>query len=307
MKTQNKVFLYAGLAIFFWSTVATAFKLALRYLNFLELLMYASITSLILLFFILLFQGKLHLIKTQSSRDLFRSSVMGLLNPFLYYIILFKAYSLLPAQVAQPLNMVWPIVLVFLSIPLLKQKVSPRGFIALFISFIGVYFISTQGDLLKPGNSDPLGVGLALGSSVIWSLFFIYNVRDNRNEEVKLFLSFLFATIFIVLTNIITGNIQAPPIKGLAAAIYTGCFEMGITFVFWLKALRISKSASRISIYVYLAPFLSLVFIHIFVGEYIYLTTIAGLVLIITGILVQKLRLKKRMAINLRDDEKGNY
>jgi len=219
---------------------------------------------------------------------------MGFLNPFLYYIILFKAYSLLPAQVAQPLNMVWPIVLVFMSIPLLKQKVSTRSFIALFISFTGVYFISSQGDLLKPGNSNPLGIGLALGSSVIWSLFFIYNVRDERDDEVKLFLGFVFATIFIVLTNIITGNIHAPPIKGLAAAIYTGCFEMGITFVFWLKALRISKSASRISIYVYLAPFLSLVFIHIFVGEYIYLTTIMGLVLIITGILVQKLRLKKK-------------
>ena len=294
MKTHNKAFLYAGLAIFFWSTVATAFKLALRYLNFLELLMYASITSLILLFFILFFQGNLHLIKTQSLSDLFRSSVMGLLNPFLYYIILFKAYSLLPAQVAQPLNMIWPIVLVFMSIPLLKQKVSVRSFIAFFISFIGVYIISTQGDLLKPGNSNPLGIGLALGSSVIWSLFFIYNVRDKRDEEIKLFLSFLFATVLIVLTNIITGNIQAPPIKGLATAIYIGCFEMGIAFVFWLKALRISKSASRISIYVYLTPFLSLIFIHIFVGEYIYLTTIAGLVLIITGILVQKLPLKKK-------------
>lgn len=290
MRTQNKAYIFAGSAIFFWSTVATAFKLALRYINFLELLMYASITSLILLFFILLFQGKLHLIKSQTKNDLFRSSLMGLLNPFLYYIILFKAYSLLPAQVAQPLNMVWPIVLVFLSIPLLKQKVAPRSFAALFISFTGVYFISSQGELLNPGKSDPLGVILALGSSVIWSLFFIYNVRDKRNEEVKLFLSFLFATLFIVLTNIITGNIRVPPFEGLIAAIYTGCFEMGITFIFWLKALRISDSASRISIYVYLAPFLSLVFIHIFVGEYIFLTTVAGLILIIIGILVQKLQ-----------------
>lgn len=293
MKTQNKAFLYAGLAIFFWSTVATAFKLALRYLNFLELLMYASITSLIILFFILTFQGKLHLLKTQTAGNIFRSSLMGLLNPFLYYIILFRAYSLLPAQVAQPLNMVWPIVLVFMSVPLLKQKVSTRSFVALFISFIGIFFISSQGNLLKPGNSDPFGVGLALGSSIIWSLFFIFNVRDERDDEVKLFLGFLFATFFIVLTNIITGNIQAPPLKGLAAAIYTGCFEMGITFVFWLKALRMSESVNRISIYVYLAPFLSLVFIHIFVGEFIYITTVTGLVLIVTGILVQKLRLKK--------------
>lgn len=294
MKAGYKVYIFAGLAIFFWSTVATAFKLALRYINFLELLMYASITSLLLLFFILFFQGKLHLIKNQSKNEVLRSSVLGLLNPFLYYIILFKAYSLLPAQVAQPLNMIWPIVLVFLSIPLLNQKVSTRSFVALFISFAGVYFISSQGEVLNPGKSDPLGVVLALGSSIIWSLFFIYNVRDKRSEEIKLFLNFFFATIFIIITNFITGNINVPPIKGLIAAVYVGFFEMGFTFILWLKALRLSNSASRISIYVYLAPFLSLVFIHIFVGEYIYITTIAGLILIITGILVQKLRLKKK-------------
>ena len=121
MKTQNKAFIYAGLAIFFWSTVATAFKLALRYLNFLELLMYASITSLILFFFILLFQGKLHLIKTQSSGDLFRSSILGLLNPFLYYIILFRAYSLLPAQVAQPVLLLFSSVLLGFILSLRRE------------------------------------------------------------------------------------------------------------------------------------------------------------------------------------------
>ena len=40
----------------------------------------------------------------------------------LYYLILLKAYQLLPAQVAQPLNMIWPVILVFLSVPILKQK-----------------------------------------------------------------------------------------------------------------------------------------------------------------------------------------
>ena len=38
---------------------------------------------------------------------------LGLLNPVAYYLVLFKAYDLLPAQVAQPINYAWPIVLLY--------------------------------------------------------------------------------------------------------------------------------------------------------------------------------------------------
>ena len=72
---------------------------------------------------------------------------MGFLNPFLYYVIVLKAYSLLPAQLAQPLNFIWPITLVLLSIPILKQKVSGKNMIAMLISFVGVYFIASKGNL----------------------------------------------------------------------------------------------------------------------------------------------------------------
>lgn len=290
MENQTKAYWYAGFAIFFWSTVASAFKISLRYLDFLQLLLLASITSLVVLFFIILFQNNLKLLFSVTIKDLGKSMFLGFLNPYLYYIILFKAYSLLPAQVAQPLNMVWPIVLVFLSIPLLKHKVSKRSILALLISFIGVYFISSQGNLLELGRSNPLGVALAVGSSLIWSLFWIFNVKDKRQDEVKLFLNFFFAVIFIFLTNLLLKNIVIPDIKGILSSVYVGLFEMGITFVVWLKALKYTKSADRISNFVFLAPFFSLIFIHIFVGETIYYTTIVGLIFIVGGIFFQKLR-----------------
>lgn len=293
MENQKKAYLYAGLAIFFWSTVASAFKIALRHLDYPHLLFYASLTSTILLFFILLFQKKLYQVCRSSISDVGRSMLFGLLSPFLYYLILFKAYSLLPAQVAQPLNMVWPIVLVFLSVPLLKHTVAKKSYLALFISFIGVFFISSQGSPFQPGNSNTLGVILALGSSIIWSLFFIYNVRDKREVEVKLFLNFLFATLYIFLFILIFSDFKIPGIKGILSSMYVGFFEMGITFVLWLKALRLTKSADQISNFVYLAPFFSLIFIHIFVGENIFITTIIGLILIVGGIIIQNFRFPK--------------
>ena len=62
---------------------------------------------------------------------------------------------------------------------------------------------------------------------------------------------------------------------------------MGIAFLFWLKALRLSRSTAQVNNLVFLSPFLSLIFIHLFVGEKIALSTALGLVFIIAGIVVQ--------------------
>jgi drug/metabolite transporter (DMT)-like permease len=123
MKSTDKALLFAGLAVFFWSPVATAFKIALRELDVFQLIFYASGVTVVLLFLILLFQRKTGQLLKQTPRGWLWSILMGAFNPLLYYLVLLKAYSLLPAQLAQPLNMIWPIVLALLSVPLLKQKI----------------------------------------------------------------------------------------------------------------------------------------------------------------------------------------
>lgn len=294
MHHQAKAYVFAGLTILFWSTVATAFKIALGYMDFPVLLLYSSITSLVVLFIVGSFsQGTAGLFR-QSRQNYRHSALLGFFNPFLYYLILFKAYSLLPAQVAQPLNMVWPVVLSFLSVPFLKNTITPRSYLALFICFGGAFLIATRGNLSGFHIQDPAGVILALGSSIIWSFFWLFNVKDSRPEESKLFLNFLFASLYIVLFTAFTGRLVWPGWKGFLAAVYIGIFEMGITFVFWLKALRYSRSPDQISTLMYLFPFLSLVLIHFVLGESIFYTTFIGLVLIVTGIFVQKYPIRKK-------------
>jgi drug/metabolite transporter (DMT)-like permease len=288
MDKSRQSYVYAGLAILFWSTVPTAFKISLSELDILPMLTIASLTSTIVLFIIVLTGKKTNLIIITTREELLHSAILGFINPFIYYLILLKAYQLLPAQVAQPLNMIWPIILVFLSVPILRQKIERKNFIALFISFIGVYIISSQGRLFKPGHSNLLGVFLAIGSSVFWAFYFILNVKDKRDEGVKLLLNFVFGSLYLIVTMIITGKWQIETgFRGTAASVYVGIFEMGITFFFWLKALQMSSTTAKISNLVYLAPFLSLVFVHYFLREPVYYTTPLGLVLIITGIFIQ--------------------
>ncbi len=285
---QKKAYIYAGVAIFFWSTVATVFKLALQYLTPATLVLIASGSALLVLFLVNIIRGNLSQLGAMKWKDLVRSGVLGFLSPFLYYLILFKAYDLLPAQLAQPLNMVWPIVLVFLSVPLLGQKIGWRSFLALLICFTGVLFISSKGDLFNYKNTNSVGVFLALGSSLIWSAYFIFNLRDKKSEEIKLLMNFFFSTLFIFLYCLLTGNLQMPHWKGIVSGVYIGLFEMGLTYLLWLKALRLIATTDKISSLVYIAPFISLIFIHYILGETIYYTTLAGLVMIAAGILYQK-------------------
>jgi drug/metabolite transporter (DMT)-like permease len=293
MDKPHKAYIYAGLAVLFWSTIPTAFKLGLGEMDILPMLTIASLASASVLFIIVSAGRKVHLIKISSPHELLNSAILGLINPFMYYLILLNAYRLLPAQVAQPLNMIWPIILVFLSVPVLGQKIERKSYIALIVSFTGVYIISSQGSLFKPGHSNPGGVILATGSSVFWALYFILNVKDKRDEGVKLFLNFIFGSIYLIIVMIISGKWHIlTGFRGVAASIYVGIFEMGITFFFWLKALQMSSNTAQVSNLVYLAPFLSLVFVHFFLHEPVYYTTPLGLVLIISGIFIQNMRSK---------------
>ena len=292
MGKQRNAYLYAFAAVLFWSTSASAFKICLspERLNIpvLLLLFGASLVSSLVLLVHLVLSGKAKLLKTLSREDFARSAFLGFLNPFLYYTVLFKAYSILPAQQAQPLNFVWPLTLVLLSIPILKQKIKRRDIIAILISFFGVLVISTKGHILSFRLTDPLGVALATGSSIPWALYWIYNVRNKRDEVLSLFLNFTWATVYVFVLVFISGQLQILSFKGILGVTYVGLFEMGITFLIWLKALKLSKTTAHVAGLIYLVPFLSLVVIYFVLGETILPATILGAVLIVAGILLQR-------------------
>lgn len=149
-----------------------------------------------------------------------RAALLGFINPFLYYLILFKAYSLLPAQVAQALNVIWPVLLVLLSIPILGQRIGWISLLGMGISFVGALVIATQGNLnvLWSGHlPNPLGVVLAASSSILWALYFLLNMKSDLPPVQGLFLNFLFASVYIILYILITHLLGTPSPLGLEA------------------------------------------------------------------------------------------
>jgi len=192
--------------------------------------------------------------------------------------------------VAQPLNFIWPIVLVVLSIPILGEKLTLKSCFALMLSFVGVVLITSQGELSLFNKSNPLGVILAISSSIVWAVYWLLNVKYSQVDPlVRLLMNFFFATLFSFSAGIFFSDFWELNLQGLLGSIYVGAFEMGITFYLWLKALSLAKSTAKMGNIIYIVPFVSLLFINSIVGETIYWTTIAGLVIIVTSILYQQM------------------
>ena len=285
---QNKAYLFAGIAIFFWSTVATAFKLALEHLEPIQLVFYSTLFSVMVLFFITLVQGKLNLIKDFSRSDLLRCAFLGLLNPCLYYIILFKGYDILPAQEAMVINFSWPIMIVILSIPILKQTIDIKSFLSIVVCYVGVVVIASKGDVFSMQFESPLGVGYILFTTVIWSLFWLFNTKNSNDSLVSLFLIFLFSLPYILVIVYFSNSFIIPSTKGFIGSAYIGLFEMGISVVLWQLALKTSTTVSRVASLVFITPFLSLLILHFVLKETILASTIFGVILICLGLILQK-------------------
>ncbi len=283
MNNQRKATLYGLLAVLAWSTVATAFKLALQRMDHFQLLFLANVFSLLSLAVVLVIQKKLKAILKISRQQLLMCMGLGFLNPFTYYLILFKAYALLPAQVAQPLNYTWALTLSWLAVPILGHRLRWRDALAGVLCYAGVLIISTGGDFRNWQVDSVLGVALALGSTIIWALYWLANTRLKFDAVGGLFLGFLFSLPLVSLVTWVFSDFNIP-VGGIVFGAYVGAVEMGFTFVLWLSAMRLTTSTARIANLIFLSPFLSLVFIHFILGEHLRLATVPGLMLIVLGL-----------------------
>lgn len=290
MSPNHRALMFALCAVLLWSTVATAFKITLNYLSPLQMVAAASTVSWVALWVIAWQQGKLAMLLPEWRKSAWFYIGIGLLNPAAYYLVLFAAYDLLPASQAQPLNYTWAIALTFMAAIFLGQKIRKRDWTAAALGYLGVLVIATRGDVLAlfSAMTSPLGVALALLSTILWASYWILNTRRQTDPVVGLLLGFSVAVPLLVVASLVLTDWQGVAWQGWVAVSYVGLFEMGITFFLWLKAMREAQNVALVSNLIFISPFISLLLLSVFIGETIYPATVAGLVLIVCGLLIQR-------------------
>ncbi len=288
MIKKNKSYFYLALCILLWASIPVASKKMLVELNNIQILFYSTILSFLALGVILLIEKKIVVMRNYSLRDYFTMSFLGFLGTYLFYILLYGAFALIPASEGYILNFTWPILVLILAFILLKEKITVKKIIAILISFFGIVVIVTKGRIFSLSLSNMQGDLLALSASFVFAFFSVLGKKYNYDKTISTFIYFASGLVFITLTTLFFSSIKLPSANVWLWLLYNGILVNGVSYIFWFKALE-HGDTHVISNTLYLTPFLSLIYISIFLNEKILLSSIIGLIIIVSGIIVQAL------------------
>ena len=284
---MHRSIIYGLFAVLLWSTVATAFKLALRDFSVLQLLSLSVSISAIVLWLVVLFSSSRHQVIPTLRKRFKLLVIAGLLNPVAYYLVLFEAYDRLPAQIAQPVNYTWAIAFSWLAVPFLKQPLRRVDKLASILGYFGVVVIALQGRSLAEFNIDLWGLSLALLSTVLWAGYWLLSTRLEGDAVVNLAISFSVAVPAVWILTIMSST-PWPTEANFVSVLWVGLFEMSITFLLWQRALSSAPNVSKVANLIFLSPFISLILIALVLGETLHITTFVGLSLILTAVIWQQ-------------------
>ena len=186
------------------------------------------------------------------------------------FVLSFKYLSLANAHSVGSLA---PVIVVALSAIILKEKVSPKTWIAIFIGFIGVLII------LRPTSSifDPKAL-LPLIAAFILGLYQIVTkkVSNHDTNETSLFYTSL---IGLIIMSLLSSKFWTPVDK----SSYSMFLGIGIFFSLglYLQIIALSKArASIIQPFHYTLIFWAIIFGYIFYNDIPDMFTIIGAVII---------------------------
>jgi|TARA_R110000851_G_scaffold8852_1_gene33761 drug/metabolite transporter (DMT)-like permease len=285
MSQDRQAILYGLGAVALWSTVATAFKMALAWMSPLELMWLATFVSWALMGALVFKQGN---IETALRSGWKTAAWAGLMNPVAYYLVLFAAYDRLPGQEAMALNYTWALAMAFLAVPILGQRLTRIDIVAGLIAYAGVWVIATRGSVLDVDFADPIGVFLALASTLLWALYWLLNAKDKRQPLVGQWQNFSVGLPVLTILLLLGPGLEWHGWPALGAGVYVGLFEMGVAFILWQLAVHKVSRTAKVSNLIFLSPPISLLLLFLVVGEPIFPSTLVGLGLILLGLGVQQ-------------------
>ena len=211
------------------------------------------------------------------------------------------AEKTIPSGLTSLINATSPL-LVFLGCVFLGiQKPSLKGFIGVFIGFLGIVFIFRDGitDLLEPGYRNGI-IALVLAVTG-WTIGTIYSKKHSGKPEyifLNLFYQFVFSAIVqLGLAFIFSGKADVSTWKteSIFAAVYLAIFGSVLAFFCYHYALK-RVTASEVSILTYFNTIIAIFLGWLILNEKVGMDLIVATALIIAGVFITNY--KKKVEVN---------
>ena len=278
--------LYAGISIFFWSTLATVSKLLLGSMNSYQLLCGGSLFAALALLTVNIANGKIKLLKKYRLKDYAATLFACLPGTFLYYVFFYLGTERIPASQAFIINYLWPMMSVFFAFLVLGEKLTARKCMAFALSFLGVITVAGK-DILSFNSSTLTGVLFCVLAAISYGAFTALNQKQAYDDQVSIMIAFFATFIMSAVISIIIGDGFAIGIWEILGVAWNGIFILALATVTWAVALKKGGTA-RVSSLAYITPFLSLVWTFFILHDPINPLSLIGLAIIILGIFIQR-------------------
>ncbi|MBQ8880104.1 MAG: DMT family transporter [Clostridia bacterium] len=288
---MKKAYIYAGISILFWSSLATVSKLLLGELNSYQVLTYSAAFAALALLIVGAVTGKLKLLRAYGIKDYVITLLIGLPGTFLYYVFLYMGTERMAASQAFIINYLWPIMSVVFACIILKERLTWRKCAAFALSILGVVTVAGR-ELIQFDGETLSGVLLCVLAAVSYGAFTALNNKWSYDYVISMMLSFALSAILSLIINLSMGGSLAVSILHLLGFGWNGVFVMALATVTWALALKEGGTA-KISSLAYITPFLSLIWTYLVLREPISPLSIVGLMLIVLGIFMQLKEKKK--------------
>ena len=283
---MNKPYICAFITIFFWGSTAAISSLVLDSISTLALVFYGSLVATIFLLVLNIVTGRIGQVKEITGRDYANMFVVGMLGIFLYNVLLFFGMTRILVQQAFIINYLWPICIVIFSCIILKEKLTVIKCISMLASFAGVAVVATGGNFSNLVSLDFLGVLAACLAAVFYGLFSVLTIKIKYDKFVAMMVYYFFSTIVSAVALLATNTFIIPTASQIPGILWIGILVNGVAFTLWSIAIAAGNTA-RLSNLAYLTPFVSLIWIYFLIGESISMASVIGLLIIISGVVLQ--------------------
>ncbi|MGM0844857.1 MAG: DMT family transporter [Bacillota bacterium] len=279
--------LYAAMAIFFWGVSFVSAKVVLVKLDPLTLIVFRFGIGAGFLFLIILLTSERILFSPKYLPHLF---ILAVLGTFCHQLLQTSSLLFIDASSAGWLISVTPVFTVFLSMIFLHEKMNTGKAIGIIAAITGVIMVTTAGSGNGLDITINIGFFLMLLSTLNWAVYTVL-LKSLKIPLEPTALTFYITFIgFLVSLPFIFRNHGWELLSGLTAVdwghlIFLGVFVSGTGYWFWAKSLKVLQ-ASQAGVLLYLEPIVTFAAAIIILHEKAMLVSIAGGLIIITGVAV---------------------
>ena len=289
---MKKSYIYAGLTVLIWSTLATVVKLVLKDIPNFQALAISSAFAFVFLLILNIINGSIKEMKHYRIKDCLTMAGLGFLGLFMYSALYYYGIAELGSQEACILNYLWPMMIVIFACIILKERITVKKIIAMLMSFAGIVVLTLSSGGASSGNRL-FGIIACVTAAVCYGLFSVLNKKHSLNQNVTMMWIWFTTALCSLVLSLIFENWQ--PIAGVQwlGIAWLGIVVNAVAYLLWAIALKGASDSAKIANLAYLVPFISIIISWLVLKEQITINAVFALVLIIGGILIQSISLKR--------------